>query len=317
MIDGIDQLLKLYGSEESFVKAFVESSLFIPPEMVRERNEELVDLYFSKGKFPVRYSKDFNDLFNIKNKDEGVKLTKDNEIEYDEQFKILIDGDGNRHVRNILKEKLNHIISGGQKSTIKNYIISHVWGKASHPLFFTSLWNIVLLPAHLNYLMDKDDESHKLVKTVKDSIKQKCIALYDPYKELFEKINLEQYREMFTANKKDLFQTQFISKETFTIDSEIIEISEKEKEILKDLLDRMGNKFFIDYYESYMEGKDLMRIISIKKDYTYNSIKTRITTMKRIFNEGLNRKALLYIIEKGDMRLKSETIERAKELLTI
>ena len=57
--------------------------------------------------------------------------------------------------------------------------------------------------------------------------------------------------------------------------------------------------------------------ISIEKDYTYNSIKTRITTMKRIFNDGLNKKALLCIIEKGYMRLKSETIERAKELLNI
>ena len=44
---------------------------------------------------------------------------------------------------------------GGEDSIFQNYIISHIWGRAFDPRYFTSLWNVVIIPAWANPLMDK------------------------------------------------------------------------------------------------------------------------------------------------------------------
>jgi hypothetical protein len=49
MIDGIDQLVSLYRNQDDFVEAFLTSTLFIPPEIVRLRNQEMIELYKTGG----------------------------------------------------------------------------------------------------------------------------------------------------------------------------------------------------------------------------------------------------------------------------
>lgn len=52
---------------------------------------------------------------------------------------------------NLMQEVHNQ----GLKSHFVNFKISHIWGNAWHPLYFTSLWNIVLVPSYINDILDK------------------------------------------------------------------------------------------------------------------------------------------------------------------
>ena len=72
MIDGIDHLVALYGDQATFVKAFVEQTLFLPPAVVQARNRELIALYKTQGKFSIRYSPAYNGALRVKNKAEAI-----------------------------------------------------------------------------------------------------------------------------------------------------------------------------------------------------------------------------------------------------
>lgn len=323
MIDGIDQLVSLYKSQNEFVKAFLESTLFIPPEIVQLRNQVMIELYKTGGKFPIRYSPSHHEALGIKNKAEAIALTRANEARLPAYpaFNIKIDNDGNHENRRSIKKYLGQTISTGKNSTVKNYIVSHVWGLASHPLFFSSLWNIVLIPAHFNYLMDKDPESHPVVKIVKESIQLKCASIYNVYDQLAPEIpEIEEFKRLFLVDSsqesKSVYSVSFLTKEGIEQQKEEIYISEDEQVLLENLLGKMGKKFFIDYYEAYANGEDLLNVIPVGV-YTYSSVQTRVSTMRRIFREDLNLKALIYILGKDKSKLDNESIELAKELIEL
>jgi|GEM_PF-2900504 len=323
MIDGIDQLVSLYGNPDKFLKAFLESTLFIPPEIVQQRNQEMIEAYKTGCKFSIRYSPSHHEALGVRNKAEAIALTRGNEAHLPAypSFNIKIDNDGNHENRRSIKRYLGQTISTGKHSTVKNYIISHVWGLASHPLFFSSLWNIVLIPAHFNYLMDKDPESHPVVKTVKESIQRKCISMYRFYEQLAPAIpEIEEFRSLFfvkhSQEDEPQYSIAFLTREGVERQQKEISISEDEQVLLERLLSKMGKKFFIDYYESYASGEDLMKVIPIGL-YTYSSIQTRISTMRRIFRENLNLKALIYILGKDQSKLDDASIKLAEELIEL
>jgi hypothetical protein len=323
MIDGIDQLILLYRNQDDFVEAFLASTLFIPPEIVYLRNQEMIELYKTGGKFPIRYSPSHHEALGISNKAEAITLTRDKEARLSAYpaFNIKIDNDGNHENRRSIKKYLGQAISTGKNSTVKNYIISHVWGLASHPLFFSSLWNIVLIPAHFNYLMDKDPESHPVVKIVKERIQRKCVSIYNFYDQLAPEIpEIEEFKRLFFAEKshdnEPEYSISFLTEEGVEPQRKEIHVSEDEQVLLENLLGKMGKKFFVDYYEPYANGEDLMNIIPVGV-YTYSSIQTRVSTMRRIFRENLNLKALKYILSKDNSKLDDESIELAKELIEL
>lgn len=323
MIDGIDQLVSLYTSQDKFVKAFLENTLFFPPEIVRLRNQEMIELYKVGGKFPIRYSPSHHAALGISNKVEAIALTRDNEARLPAYpaFNIKIDNDGNHENRRSIKKYLGQAISTGKNSTIKNYIISHVWGLASHPLFFSSLWNIVLIPAHFNYLMDKDPESHPVVKIVKEAIQQKCVSIYEFYDQLAPEIpEIEEFKRLFFVEKsrdnEPEYNISLLTEGGIELQRKEIHVSEDEQVLLESLLGKMGKKFFVDFYEPYANGEDLMNIIPVGV-YTYSSIQTRVSTMRRIFRENLNLKALKYLLSKDKSKLDNESIELAKELIEL
>lgn len=323
MIDAIDQLISLYDNQDNFIQAFIESTLFLPPDIVQARNDELIELYKTGGKFPVRYSPSFNEVWNIKNKAEGITFSKHNDARLPlyPSFNVCVDKDGNCENRRQIKLRLNQTVSIGKNSTIINYIISHVWGLASHPLFFSSLWNIVLVPAHFNYLMDKDPESHEVVRKIKAAVQRQCILLYEPYKSLIKQIpEVEEFRDLLFSDsivqEETNYNIHFLTDEGVTSAVRKISLSDEERDLIEALLNRMGKKFFLDYYEAYLSGEDLMNVIPIGV-YTYDSVRTRIITMKRIFREDLNVKALIYILEKQNSKLDDTSIHLARELLEL
>lgn len=210
-IDALDNFIKLHDGEENLIKAIVESSLFFKKEYVKTRNKELNNLIKNKSKLFVRYSLAFNNIFNIKNKKEGKKFTRDNTVRIPASpFNMIIDNDGNAENRRIIKKLTNHKVSSGVKSSIKNYIISHVWGITDNPLFFSSLWNIVLIPVYYNFILDKNDEHHDIVKRVKDEFKLICIKEYDPYNE-FIKNHDDSLKDLFNIkNLNNNYEINFI-----------------------------------------------------------------------------------------------------------
>ena len=323
MIDAIDQLVSLYGNQDDFVKAFIERTLFLPVEVVEARNNEMIELYKSGGKFPIRFSPAHRKVWKVRNKDEAVKFTRhhDARLPLYPSFNVSVDPDGNYEIRRQIKLKLNQSVSIGRNSTVKNYTISHVWGLASHPVFFSALWNIVLIPAHFNYLMDKDPESHEVVRMVKEAVERQCIVLYRPYESLVEHIpEVEEFKGLLSSDtiiqETAEYNIHFLTEEGVAREQKALFITADERELIETLLNRMGQKFFIDYYQAYLTGEDLMNVIPVGV-YTYNSVRTRMSTMRRIFREGLHVKALAYIVGNQSSKLDEELINQARELMEL
>ena len=139
-IDGIDGLVSKLGVEQ-FVKLVIEESFFFHPIIIEKRHSELLNLFDIQSPIPAR------------------KTTKDSQqqingqwffIESNLNLPIEIDKDGNQNVRKIIKEYTGYTIGEGKDSTFQNYIISHIWGRAFDPRYFTSLWNVVLIPVWAN-----------------------------------------------------------------------------------------------------------------------------------------------------------------------
>lgn len=71
-----------------------------------------------------------------------------------EDVLALKDSDGNRIVKEIIEKEFGYHTSGSTRN-FHDYTISHLWGKANDPLFFSNLCNLALIPNWINHLMDK------------------------------------------------------------------------------------------------------------------------------------------------------------------
>lgn len=119
--------------------------------------------------------------------------------------KVKIDNDGNSWVRSLINKVCGYWVSKGKDSTIKNATISHIWGNASNPLYFTSLWNIVIVPTFCNFILDKNEiksenneeiEDQKyldIINKVNNAFKAICWKMYDiGHKQFDGKIEITQ-----------------------------------------------------------------------------------------------------------------------------
>ena len=154
-IDGMKSLLKILG-EDNFIKAVIENTYFFSPRLVHSRFEELSKLIFDGNDIPARRS----------TQDDIYRIEGERRFFVDKGFEcpVKLDKDGNAEVRRIINAKTGYTISQGKKSIFQNYFISHIWGRAYDPRYFTSLWNLAIVPAWANSLMDKmaDKESDEL-----------------------------------------------------------------------------------------------------------------------------------------------------------
>lgn len=91
---------------------------------------------------------------------------------------ILPDYGGNNHTRKVIKQFTGYDVSG-KSAQITGYHISHIWGMATDPGFFTSLWNIALIPAWANHLMDIPNPApNSLASQMQNTVKAICHNLY-------------------------------------------------------------------------------------------------------------------------------------------
>lgn len=175
-IDCVRVLIDILG-EETFIKVVIENSFFFDKKIVDDQRKDIFD---KLGKQPIPARK----TTKTQSGNPGVGVnTKIGNLDIYQingcNIPIKLDGDGNKQVRDIIKEKTGYTISSGRKCIFQNYIISHLWGKAYDPRYFTNFWNIVIVPAWANSLLDKESGDEDSIEfKLKNMFKKICVALY-------------------------------------------------------------------------------------------------------------------------------------------
>ena len=122
-----------------------------------------------------------------------------------------IDPNNNYYVCQLINNLTNLNLGSGKNAIIQNTIISHVWGRAYDPRYFRSLWNIVLIPAWANSLMDKERAAeHTLASKMRATCMAICSILYrDAFenKKFWESFDLSESPSI--ANKKDIVKGEY------------------------------------------------------------------------------------------------------------
>lgn len=181
-------------------------------------NNYIKNNYIKKGnyKLPVRYSASlkktkniFVEYYDVYGKPlvvhdcrQGYAMTSKNDVftkitdksssvtvVYDYKgITIVIDPNNNNFVHTAISKYTGVKIGRGESNTIRNYIVSHILAKTYDPFYFSSLWNVVIIPNHCNFLMDKPGLSsvHKSSATrmaahsVQNLFRAICYQLYKP-----------------------------------------------------------------------------------------------------------------------------------------
>lgn len=196
IFDGMQALVDELG-EDRIIELALLHSYFFSPTIVAKRHEKIVD-YIQNGNVSV-YDDEFATagpyLKNRKQTNEGLPARKTENGngnnagthingKYIDEFNqaicdVIEDGNNNSKVCSIINKYTGYNLNQNlDKKPFKNYIISHVWGRAIDPRYFTNLWNVVLIPAWANHLMDKDDFAGTLSAKLKAVIMKICIQLY-------------------------------------------------------------------------------------------------------------------------------------------
>lgn len=223
-IDGMDILISNIG-EERFVRLAIESSYFFSKELCKKRFDEIADVW-KTGKddpvfvsleqkcLPARYSsKVDNDktdgvqeqrtdpreaVFRLKSSKKECRIYQDGYRGNDKSY--YGGGNGNTRVCQLIKYFTGYDLGTvTEKKSFKNFIISHIWGRAVDPRYFTNFWNIAIVPAWANHLLDKD-ESGTLSATFKATIKQVMTDYYELGSYDWKKIDMDNCPENKESN---------------------------------------------------------------------------------------------------------------------
>ena len=165
-IDGIVALANKIG-EAKFIKWAIEQSYFFDPDIVAKRMNKLIeDLENKTTPLPARKT-----TKNDKDAEEGYFHSEiDGNTYYidgDIKIPVTLSKDGNDFVRSLISNETGFTVGAGKDNIFQNYIISHLWGRAYDPRYYTNFWNIVLVPAWANSLLDKNGEEGSLASKLK------------------------------------------------------------------------------------------------------------------------------------------------------
>lgn len=164
-IDGSVALANEIG-EDKFIKWAIEQSYFFAPDIVAERMNKLIVDLDKTTPLPARKT-----TKNDKDAEEGYFHSEMGGntyyIEGNIKIPITLSKDGNDFVRSLISNKTGFTVGAGKDNIFQNYIISHLWGRAYDPRYYTNFWNIVLVPAWANSLLDKNGEEGSLASKLK------------------------------------------------------------------------------------------------------------------------------------------------------
>lgn len=219
LIIGNATILSDEVKREALARHMVQQSYFFTKEDVDRRHEEIKNMLTNlTEKVPVRYSTrqespyydESHQQRSFDSKNQAASVTSSDTIYYklnEKYIPVVVDTDGNRAVRRLINSVTGKVIAQGASSDFKYAVISHIWGNASNPLFFTNLWNLVIVPTYLNPILDKNAEDatgmasfyNSAVSYVIKYFRKLCYEKYD----LRSKIN--EYNEILGFDCSDFF----------------------------------------------------------------------------------------------------------------
>ena len=191
-LDGMNALIGLFSSEDELVAHFIGCTYFFSREMVQQqarkvRNEirmgqPITVRYTSNGAYFLQHAvKTTTPSF--ANISKAIEFTKnpDNALFHREtKIRVRFDANGNYVPKRTIQECTGQLVGNSSTDTVNNYTIAHIWSKTDNPLYFSLLWNYCLIPCHCTFLTDKREDSHPVIKRVKNLIKAISIELYNP-----------------------------------------------------------------------------------------------------------------------------------------
>ena len=214
-LDGMEPMIAHLGID-NFIKTAIESSYFFDPKIVNNLIPKLDT---------ARHTTDQS--INIANKPKRAK-----NVTYvidGNNYIIEIDKDNNYYVRKLITDNTGITVSSGKGSIIQNTIISHIWGRAYDPRYFTSPWNIVLIPTWANSLMDKEDAKEKtLASKIRATYMAVCSELYKgTFQDNAYWLKLKMGKAPGIKNISDKVKGEYIINILKEKDGKIVNISKK------------------------------------------------------------------------------------------
>jgi len=174
-IDYLDELLTLIKSTGATPEQYmIEHSLFFDNAVVDFAFNELLTKLRAAQSIHVRKTTKKTLIYKVGSQNVWKSIYKNIP-----DLNVIIDSDGNRKVRSLITNLTGETISQGVNSSIMFGKISHIWGEATNPLFFTALWNIVLVPAYFNDILDKNNGTHPFITRIKEIYKSICWTKYN------------------------------------------------------------------------------------------------------------------------------------------
>lgn len=192
-VNGIDSLLEIFenGGSTSFISHILKNSFFFSQKSAKNRFEKISELINDDNR-DINKDPLFARNSGRKEKNKVPIFSFKSEIDYtDKEIKITIDSDGNKAVRDLIKTETGYTLSSGENCLFTNYIISHIWGDAFDPRNFTNFWNLALVPAWANPLLDKQNYKDELANQLINTFKAICWKQYGMGKLKWERIYKE------------------------------------------------------------------------------------------------------------------------------
>lgn len=189
----------------------------------------------NKTKIEEKLNNSKNCLFTSQEEDKAI-----------EDYPILIDNDGNAKVRSVINEITGYTVSAGKENIFQNYRISHVWGRAFDPRYFTNLWNIVIVPSWANDLLDKPNAiKGTLESKLQSTIMKICEMLYFNdkciSKQDVQRLIMPDYPKIINENDV-ISSTQEIEKDHAIPNERIINKSDNKNPYLINIIEDKGSK---------------------------------------------------------------------------
>ena len=175
--NGTDSLLARFNNQASaFISTVMRASFFFSKKDAKDRFTKISKDILHNNTLPAR--KSIDNTIQSKIGSQLVFLSEDVNTHKKLTINIVRDPDGNKFVRNLIANTTGYKISTGNNSNFQYYIISHIWGDAFDPRNFTSLWNLSIVPAWANFILDKGNSNDLLVKQLINTFKAVCFKHY-------------------------------------------------------------------------------------------------------------------------------------------
>jgi hypothetical protein len=175
--NGTDSLLARFNNQaDAFISTVMRASFFFSKEDAEKRFKEISKAILHNNTLPAR--KSIDNTIQSKIGSQLVFLSKDVNTHKKLTINIERDSDGNKCVRDLIADTTGYKISTGDNSNFQYYIISHIWGDAFDPRNFTSFWNLSIVPAWANFILDKGNSNDLLAKQLINTFKAVCFKHY-------------------------------------------------------------------------------------------------------------------------------------------